>query len=266
MTTGQTSNPAHGSPVRVRSHAFRNPRPTAPSTQPADWAATRRPPRWSGVELWPRGSRRVPRKPQDADQFHRHRRTATAAKALRDWCADAFTTIPRRCNGSCRGVGERGAGGVGVACRGRDGRGDADPAPGNGNGKGGRRREVGMDEWGSEQLRVAERPGGAAGRAAVLHHRRAHTGATVAEQICHRRRSARDRDDRAPGSDPARTPLPAPDPGHFSTGTAGSFFNRNRHAGGAIARTYGRATSQQPVDAGSSTSAAVRSRELPLWT
>jgi site-specific recombinase XerC len=42
-------------------------------------------------------------------------------------------------------------------------------------GKGGRRREVGMDEWGWDQLRpLARRPRRAARRAAVLHHRRAH--------------------------------------------------------------------------------------------
>jgi site-specific recombinase XerD len=39
------------------------------------------------------------------------------------------------------------------------------------NGKGGRRREVGMDEWGlGATAAVAERAAGAAGRAAVLHH------------------------------------------------------------------------------------------------
>src|SRR5919106_3922051 len=37
-------------------------------------------------------------------------------------------------------------------------------------GKGGRRREVGMDEWGwGTAAAVAERPAGAAGRPAVLH-------------------------------------------------------------------------------------------------
>ena len=36
------------------------------------------------------------------------------------------------------------------------------------SGKGGRRREVGMDQWGWEQLRPADRPGRAAGGTAVL--------------------------------------------------------------------------------------------------
>jgi hypothetical protein len=35
--------------------------------------------------------------------------------------------------------------------------------------------------------------------------------------------------ERAPRSAPGRTPPPAPDPGHFSTGTTGSVFSRNRH-------------------------------------
>src|SRR4029450_13293493 len=60
------------------------------------------------------------------------------------------------------------------------------------NGKGGRRREVGMDKWGWEQLRPwlnarggaavgagAERRGRRAGRAAALHHRRPQARATV---------------------------------------------------------------------------------------
>src|SRR6266540_1496689 len=48
------------------------------------------------------------------------------------------------------------------------------------NDKGGRRREVGMDEWGLGAVAaVAERPRRAAGRAAVLHHRRPHARATV---------------------------------------------------------------------------------------
>ena len=53
---------------------------------------------------------------------------------------------------------------------------DLDPRRGSllvRNGKGGRRREVGMDEWGWEQLCPwLERTGPAARRAAVLHHRR----------------------------------------------------------------------------------------------
>ena len=48
------------------------------------------------------------------------------------------------------------------------------------NGKGGRRREVGMDQWGlGAATAVADRPGRAAGRAAVLHHRRPDPRATV---------------------------------------------------------------------------------------
>jgi integrase len=48
------------------------------------------------------------------------------------------------------------------------------------NGKGGRRREVGMDEWGWEQLRpLADGPRQTPGRAAVLHHRRPDARATV---------------------------------------------------------------------------------------
>src|SRR5919197_403199 len=48
------------------------------------------------------------------------------------------------------------------------------------NGKGGRRREVGMDEWGWEQLRPwLNVRGRAAGRVAVLHHRRPHPRAAV---------------------------------------------------------------------------------------
>jgi len=41
-------------------------------------------------------------------------------------------------------------------------------------GKGGRRREVGMDQWGWEQLRPWLANRRAAGRTAVLHHRRTH--------------------------------------------------------------------------------------------
>ena len=47
------------------------------------------------------------------------------------------------------------------------------------NGKGGRRREVGMDEWGWEQSAMGERTGDGAGRAAVLRHRRPDPRATV---------------------------------------------------------------------------------------
>jgi integrase len=54
------------------------------------------------------------------------------------------------------------------------------------SGKGGRRREVGMDEWGWEQLRPWLSARRASGRAAVLHHRRPHPRATVV-----RRRRAR---------------------------------------------------------------------------
>jgi Phage integrase family len=48
------------------------------------------------------------------------------------------------------------------------------------NGKGGRRREVGMDEWGWEQLRPwLNVRGRTAGRTAVLHHRRPDPRTTV---------------------------------------------------------------------------------------
>ena len=48
------------------------------------------------------------------------------------------------------------------------------------SGKGGRRREVGMDDWGWELLApLARRTSGAAGRAAVLHHRRTHARASL---------------------------------------------------------------------------------------
>jgi integrase len=63
--------------------------------------------------------------------------------------------------------------------------GERDLDPGRGSllvcsGKGGRRREIGMDAWGWEQLRpwLAAR-GGAADRAAVLHHRWPNPRATV---------------------------------------------------------------------------------------
>jgi integrase len=50
-------------------------------------------------------------------------------------------------------------------------------------GKGGRRREVGMDEWAWELLRpLAHGAGGAAARAAVLHHRRRDTRAGTVGQ------------------------------------------------------------------------------------
>jgi hypothetical protein len=47
------------------------------------------------------------------------------------------------------------------------------------NGKGGHRGEVGMDEWGWEQLRPWMTAGRPAGRTAVLHHRRPDPRATV---------------------------------------------------------------------------------------
>jgi integrase len=51
------------------------------------------------------------------------------------------------------------------------------------SGKGGRRREIGMDAWGWEQLRpLAGRPGRTAGRAAVLRHRRRAPRAAVVER------------------------------------------------------------------------------------
>src|SRR5215218_5634629 len=60
---------------------------------------------------------------------------------------------------------------------------DLDPRRGSvlvRNGKGGRRREVGMDEWGWEHLRpLARRTGRTSRRAAVLHHRRPHPRATL---------------------------------------------------------------------------------------
>ena len=60
---------------------------------------------------------------------------------------------------------------------------DLDPRRGSvlvRSGKGGRRREVGMDDWGWEQRPpVADAYGPAAGRAAVLRHRRPHPRAAV---------------------------------------------------------------------------------------
>jgi hypothetical protein len=60
---------------------------------------------------------------------------------------------------------------------------DLDPRRGSllvRNGKGGRRREVGMDEWGWEHIPpMAHRTGRAGRRAAVLHHRRPHPRATL---------------------------------------------------------------------------------------
>jgi integrase len=59
---------------------------------------------------------------------------------------------------------------------------DLDPRRGSllvRNGKGGRRREVGMDEWGWEQLRPWLDARRAAGRPAVLRHRWPHPRAVV---------------------------------------------------------------------------------------
>ena len=77
---------------------------------------------------------------------------------------------------------------------------DLDPRRGSllvRNGKGGRRREIGMDEWGWEQLRPwLERTRRAAGRAAVLHHRRPTRGrpwssAAVRARVPSARRASR---------------------------------------------------------------------------
>jgi Phage integrase family len=63
---------------------------------------------------------------------------------------------------------------------------DLDPRRGSlllRNGKGGKRREVGMDEWGWEHLTpMAERTRRAARRAAVLHHRRPHPRAALGQR------------------------------------------------------------------------------------
>jgi hypothetical protein len=66
------------------------------------------------------------------------------------------------------------------------------------SGKGGRRREVGMDEWGWEQLPMARSQSSAASRAAVLHHRRPHARTAVVRRsgpprVPPARRSGRDR-------------------------------------------------------------------------
>ena len=80
---------------------------------------------------------------------------------------------------------------------------DLDPRRGSllvRNGKGGRRREIGMDAWGWEQLRPwLGRPGRAAGRAAVLRHRRPDPRAALVE----RQRPRRVPPARRPGGYPA---------------------------------------------------------------
>jgi integrase len=81
---------------------------------------------------------------------------------------------------------------------------DLDPRRGSvlvRNGKRGKRREVGMDEWGWEQLRpLAQRTARAAGRAAVLHHRRPHPRTTVVERRGPRRAPPRGSARRRPAS------------------------------------------------------------------
>jgi hypothetical protein len=68
-------------------------------------------------------------------------------------------------------------------------------------GKGGRRREVGMDEWGWEQLRPwLKRTGRASGRTAVLHHRRPDPRATVVRRRRPRRVSSARRTRGCPAS------------------------------------------------------------------
>ena len=65
---------------------------------------------------------------------------------------------------------------------------DLDPRRGSllvRSGKGGRRREIGMDAWGWEQLRPWL-AGRAAGRSAVLRHRRPDPRAAVVERQCAR--------------------------------------------------------------------------------
>ena len=80
---------------------------------------------------------------------------------------------------------------------------DLDPRRGSllvRNGKGGRRREIGMDAWGlGATAPLARRPPRAAGRAAVLRHRRSDPRAVLVQ----RQRARRVPPARGPGGDPA---------------------------------------------------------------